>query len=59
MKIFNSAQIRELDDYTIRHEAITSLDLMERAAKATRELSCNDGRQRRLLWSLLAGKQRG
>ena len=34
MKIFNSAQIRELDDYTIRHEAITSLDLMERAAKA-------------------------
>lgn len=48
MKIFNSAQIRELDDYTIRHEAITSLDLMERAAKVIARvvmLSCNDGRQ--------------
>ena len=34
MKIFNSAQIRELDKYTIEHEPIASLDLMERAAKA-------------------------
>ena len=34
MKIFTSAQIRELDRYTTEHERITSLDLMERAAKA-------------------------
>jgi NAD(P)H-hydrate epimerase len=34
MKIFTRAQIRELDDYTIEHEPIKSIDLMERAAKA-------------------------
>ena len=34
MKIFTSAQIHELDKYTIDHEPITSLNLMERAAKA-------------------------
>jgi NAD(P)H-hydrate epimerase len=34
MKIFTSAQIHELDKYTIAHEPIKSLDLMERAAKA-------------------------
>ena len=34
MKIFNSTQIHELDRYTVEHEPITSLDLMERAAKA-------------------------
>jgi NAD(P)H-hydrate epimerase len=34
MKIFTSAQIHELDKYTIEHEPIASLDLMERAAKA-------------------------
>jgi hydroxyethylthiazole kinase-like uncharacterized protein yjeF len=34
MKIFNAAQIRELDKYTIEHEPIKSIDLMERAAKA-------------------------
>lgn len=33
MKIFTSAQIRELDKYTIEHEPIKSIDLMERAAK--------------------------
>ncbi len=33
MKIFNSAQIQELDKYTIEHEPISSIDLMERAAK--------------------------
>ena len=33
MKIFTSAQIHELDKYTIEHEPIPSLDLMERAAK--------------------------
>ncbi len=34
MKIFTGSQIRELDKYTIEHEPISSLDLMERAAKA-------------------------
>lgn len=34
MKIFTSAQIHELDKYTIEHEPIKSADLMERAAKA-------------------------
>ncbi len=34
MKIFTSAQIHELDKYTIEHEPIKSIDLMERAARA-------------------------
>lgn len=34
MKIFTCTQIRELDKYTIEHEPISSIDLMERAAKA-------------------------
>ena len=32
MKIFTASQIRELDRYTIEHEPITSIDLMERVA---------------------------
>ena len=34
MKIFTSNQIHELDHYTMEHEPIRSIDLMERAAKA-------------------------
>lgn len=34
MKIFTSKQIHALDAYTIEHEPISSIDLMERAAKA-------------------------
>ena len=34
MKILTSAQIHELDKYTIEHEPIKSIDLMERAAVA-------------------------
>jgi len=33
MKIFTSAQIKELDKYTIENEPISSLNLMERAAQ--------------------------
>ena len=33
MKIFTSAQIHELDKYTIEHEPIKSIDLMERVAR--------------------------
>ena len=32
MKIFSSAQVREIDSYTIHHEPVRSIDLMERAA---------------------------
>ncbi|MDI1354945.1 MAG: NAD(P)H-hydrate dehydratase [bacterium] len=34
MKLFSTEQIKEIDHYTIEHEGITSLDLMERAALA-------------------------
>lgn len=34
MKIFSADQIREADRYTIEHEPIASIDLMERASKA-------------------------
>ena len=34
MKIFTSSQIKELDKYTIEHEPVKSIDLMERAARA-------------------------
>ncbi len=33
MKILNASQIREIDAYTIKHEPVASIDLMERAAK--------------------------
>lgn len=33
MKLFTSAQLHELDTYTIEHEPIRSIDLMERAAR--------------------------
>jgi ADP-dependent NAD(P)H-hydrate dehydratase / NAD(P)H-hydrate epimerase len=32
MKVFEARQIREIDEYTIRHEPVASIDLMERAA---------------------------
>lgn len=34
MKIFSSEQIRNIDAYTIAHEPIASIDLMERASEA-------------------------
>ena len=34
MKILNAEQIREADKYTIEHEPIKSIDLMERASRA-------------------------
>ena len=34
MKIFTANQIHELDKYTIEHEPVKSIDLMERAARA-------------------------
>ena len=32
MKVFEARQIREIDEYTILHEPVASVDLMERAA---------------------------
>ncbi len=32
MKIFGASQVRQIDEYTIEHEPIESIDLMERAA---------------------------
>lgn len=40
MKIFTGAQIHELDQYTIQHEPIESINLMERAAKALVRAIC-------------------
>lgn len=37
MKLFTSEQIHELDKYTIEHEPISSIDLMERAAEEIAE----------------------
>jgi len=34
MKIFTGTQIKQLDSYTIEHEPVSSIDLMERAARA-------------------------
>ena len=37
MKIFPTSTLKELDAYTIEHEPITSIDLMERASQAIAE----------------------
>ena len=34
MKIFSTPEIRRIDQYTIEHEPVSSIDLMERAASA-------------------------
>lgn len=42
MKVFRTEQIREIDAYTILHEPVASIDLMERAAGAcTRWIAAN------------------
>ena len=40
MKIFSGNSIKKLDAYTIEHEPISSIDLMERAAQALTEAIC-------------------
>ena len=42
MKIFTSAQVHELDKYTIENEPIKSVDLMERAARALTQAIANN-----------------
>lgn len=41
MKILSASGIRKVDAYTIEHEPIESLDLMERAAEKITEAICN------------------
>ncbi|HEV7379875.1 MAG TPA: NAD(P)H-hydrate dehydratase [Dyadobacter sp.] len=41
MKIFSTPQIREADRYTIKHEPVSSLDLMERASQAFVRCFCD------------------
>jgi len=49
-KIFETSKIKELDQYTIEHEPIASIDLVERAAKAfTQEFCYNFSRQNRVV----------
>lgn len=45
MKILTGAQIHELDNYTIEHEPIASIDLMERAARAITNAICEQWTQ--------------
>lgn len=42
MKILTGSQIKEADKYTIEHEPISSLDLMERASLKIAEWICNN-----------------
>ena len=42
MKILTGTQIKETDRYTIEHEPISSIDLMERASNAIAEWICNN-----------------
>ena len=40
MKLFSTTQVKELDAYTIEHEPVQSVDLMERAARVFTEAFC-------------------
>lgn len=42
MKIFTSTQIKDWDRYTTEHEAVKSIDLMERAARAVTDAICEE-----------------
>lgn len=55
MKILSAGQIREWDEYTIQHEPIASVDLMERAASACVDwLETHDLAEKRFI--VFAGK---
>jgi len=50
IKIFETLKIKELDEYTITHEPIDSIDLVERAAMAfTQEFCRNFSKQKRVV----------
>ena len=52
MKIFPSSSIKKLDAYTIEHEPIASIDLMERAAQARLKAITNRWNRKHLSPSL-------
>lgn len=41
MKILSAAQLKVIDDYTIAHEPVNSIDLMERASRAVADKICS------------------
>lgn len=55
MKIFTTSQIRQLDQYTIDHEPIDSIDLMERAADTLFEAIRKLYPQTNTVFCLMAG----
>ncbi|MEP7259069.1 MAG: NAD(P)H-hydrate dehydratase [Flavitalea sp.] len=55
MLILTSAQIREWDEFTIKHEPIASIDLMERAALACCDWLASKGYENRS-FSIFCGK---
>jgi hydroxyethylthiazole kinase-like uncharacterized protein yjeF len=60
MKIFQSNQIREIDNYTIEHEPVASVELMERAAVKILEWFVNKyDRSRRILIFIGPGNNGG
>ena len=56
MKIFPTSGIRQLDAYTIEHEPIASIDLMERAARALADAIGNNGGDALAVARLMAGQ---
>ena len=49
-KIFETSKIKELDEYTIKHEPISSIDLVERASTAFSQEFCrNFSKQNRIV----------
>ena len=50
MKIFRCEQVKEIDEYTIKHEPIASIDLMERAAgQLFKWITARFGRSERII----------
>ena len=41
MKILSATQLKAMDAYTIEHEPITSINLMERASRAVADKICS------------------
>ena len=55
MKIISTSDIKKIDAYTIEHEPIASIDLMERAAKGLTERFCQRYADRETPITLFAG----
>lgn len=60
MKLFSSKQVSGIDSYTIKHEPIASVDLMERASMALcNEFTCLFQPERRVLFFIGPGNNGG